>query len=1458
MKKKITLILIILLLLSILPTLFEKTKAQENNYPPSDVFSDVNSRLEPYQRKTFYHLGRFWVFYSIIYGYGSEEFYKTSSDGLSWSSATNVTEEGIGTYWVDYGINKLWYVKHYAYRIRTGRATMYSSGDITWDYYEDYVWNGTQDNPPRDPYIFVSSNNTVWVTFLKNNNWFALYKKSKNAGAGEWNLVYNVTISKHLLLSIHEISSGEILLVGNCKSSDSVDNRKTITVFRTNGSITSYIYTSLYIIEYYSAVTINDTLYITITEYITTNTYRLGLLKFNATDNSFTYSIIRQFSSSGCIRASIGKWKNELYIVGNVPQLVASSTYKLRMFIFYSHNGGSEWTYFLTSRAYPSYPVTDVTVEYEAHNDKLSIFYTVFDVYNNASNLPYPTGQHFYINVTDNLRICGFMSPWRINMYPDRYYYINATIINKAGAENFVNATVKLTGNIILKWDNATNTFSKYSDPNNYCTLDTSGSQSIKISSIAYSLAWRIKLAWYYPEGWVSVLGDGTKVYNSSGYVNSLGINNLFYFEDDIYIHSASVNDNRINPAQSITFYTSIYYYTNDGRIQSIANGQGITVYLTLNGATKATVSNPSNPSSSFPFPSISGESNVGKYTYLIYAVTDEPSIQNKTVDVIVDRLTISYKGVSSERVNVGASGEVRFRIKREYDNTIVSSGNLYINGTATSWDSTNKWWKKSFTQTTVCKKFYVITSASDGSYGINALAPGVTTNSTYIIWDGLNITSYNVDLDNEKIYIKMIYAYDGLSISGGTINYLGQSATNSTGWAVFDSSAYSNVDFNTIAYGVLEPNYGLTKPLRNQTIAYCKRTVEEFKIKSFNDITNTNWDGQNLVFHSSGSKIIVDVGSHGNASSVKVNGQPYNDWEYDEVHQRIIIYNVASEVIITWISGLEVSKDIIYEGEGKYNVSLTLKYAGGNIIPNGWLGIKFPNNTIWERQVDSNGKYYLYLTQQNISCGTYVFYGINDTDGVTQPTINASLTIYYLNITTLRCTGEVLNEGIINITKNGTNVNVATPNFTYYYPNGTFKIEVWWQGIKVNDTFNSYNLNSNSSLTLKLNIWEMTFNARDYHGNVISLPVELGWTFSNKTLKTISANAGILSFLVANGTHYYKVKYQGVWVSENVSVVLDKANTTTINKNCWVFKLVVYTQTTNDSKPNPLSALTGVNLTLVRKTDNKILNGLYGLSSTIETTDYNSTYGRYVFYFLANHTYDVTGYIPSAGEPKTASADLRSLSSDKEVVIQLRIVGGGNSEGRTPTTPTTTTTTTTPQTQETTSITSATTFITTMTTAINGTTYIATRTAMFPQGGILRFYNLIVKAKDTEGNPIILGTIRLLKGSILVEEKTIEDGMAIFVGLQEGGYTIKVYDEYKKLIGIKDIYLNDNMVVTVICKLTPIELIMQEEYWKNIREFITTPELIIIFIIICIFVLFIIFREEVRKASKKEIEVWI
>jgi hypothetical protein len=116
-------------------------------------------------------------------------------------------------------------------------------------------------------------------------------------------------------------------------------------------------------------------------------------------------------------------------------------------------------------------------------------------------------------------------------VYANEYFFLSCTVADDDDKNDIVNATVEISNNIILKYDNASDTFSEYLDTSGYCSLDASNSIRTEVDSTSYQLSWKIKLSYSCPEGYKSVIVTNTKVYDSAGLSGTGSHSNLFYFD---------------------------------------------------------------------------------------------------------------------------------------------------------------------------------------------------------------------------------------------------------------------------------------------------------------------------------------------------------------------------------------------------------------------------------------------------------------------------------------------------------------------------------------------------------------------------------------------------------------------------------------------------------------------------------------------------------------------------------------------------------------------------------------------------------------------------------------------------------------------------------------------------------------------------------------------------------------
>jgi len=114
------------------------------------------------------------------------------------------------------------------------------------------------------------------------------------------------------------------------------------------------------------------------------------------------------------------------------------------------------------------------------------------------------------------------------------------------------------------------------------------------------------------------------------------------------------------------------------------------------------------------------------------------------------------------------------------------------------------------------------------GNYTVRVTATDAGGATDYaeadVVRDKIALQGFIRDVAARRLYARMVYAYDGEAIAGGTVAYAGlTAATNSTGWATFSLSAASNFPWGTVLYGVNDTLYGISDTGLNQSVTLAK-----------------------------------------------------------------------------------------------------------------------------------------------------------------------------------------------------------------------------------------------------------------------------------------------------------------------------------------------------------------------------------------------------------------------------------------------------------------------------------------------------------------------------------------------------------------------------------------------------------------------------------------------------------
>jgi len=171
------------------------------------------------------------------------------------------------------------------------------------------------------------------------------------------------------------------------------------------------------------------------------------------------------------------------------------------------------------------------------------------------------------------------------------------------------------------------------------------------------------------------------------------------------------------------------------------------------------------------------------------------------------------------------------------YENDL--SGHLVTGNAPTLTAASGSWsFNLSFTASSAVGNWTLRATAVDDDGASSSL-------DRYIVRDRLKVSAFTRDVANQRLYTRLLYAFDDNPVENGTVAFAGLTATsNSSGWADFDLTQASNFDWGQEAYGTTDDLYGITSTSQNQTVTLAKYGKV---IGGDAAPTTGSWDGSTL-----------------------------------------------------------------------------------------------------------------------------------------------------------------------------------------------------------------------------------------------------------------------------------------------------------------------------------------------------------------------------------------------------------------------------------------------------------------------------------------------------------------------------------------------------------------------------------------------------------------------------------
>ena len=287
--------------------------------------------------------------------------------------------------------------------------------------------------------------------------------------------------------------------------------------------------------------------------------------------------------------------------------------------------------------------------------------------------------------------------------------------------------------------------------------------------------------AWTY---FVNATFDAT--YGITSFI--LNSNRVQVIWDQIVVQTTLANSTRINMGDAVEIQVTLwraYDHTPLGASDNVTLDDTLMTYDGLN--------------SRFELPVSQGA--VGQWMYYVNSTSDATygitafDLNSKQVVVIWDRIVVQTTSVDDGRIDVNSNAEIHVTLILEYDGTSLGASNsVTLNGVSMTWDGSNGWFALNVSQSTVGAWVYFVNASTATSYGVDLVS--LNGNSVSIIWDRVQVVSYSTSDDHVNIGdsvdidVALIYAYDNLPVTTGTVTINGNSASNQGGgvWRITES----------------------------------------------------------------------------------------------------------------------------------------------------------------------------------------------------------------------------------------------------------------------------------------------------------------------------------------------------------------------------------------------------------------------------------------------------------------------------------------------------------------------------------------------------------------------------------------------------------------------------------------------------------------------------------------------
>ena len=185
---------------------------------------------------------------------------------------------------------------------------------------------------------------------------------------------------------------------------------------------------------------------------------------------------------------------------------------------------------------------------------------------------------------------------------------------------------------------------------------------------------------------------------------------------------------------------------------------------------------------------------------------------------IIWDRFEFTSITVDDDRINVGVTFELRYKIRYDYDDVTFDDTKGSVSGF--TWDATNAWWKKTVTgSSSIVSTNYDETyvSITDSAYGLTPKqdVEGVNVITDRIRWDTVSASDTRLNINSaSEIRVNASLEYDGHIVGSGDVLSINEISLTWNSQANTWEVSQTNSTVQAVTYNSLsgsEATYGIT-----------------------------------------------------------------------------------------------------------------------------------------------------------------------------------------------------------------------------------------------------------------------------------------------------------------------------------------------------------------------------------------------------------------------------------------------------------------------------------------------------------------------------------------------------------------------------------------------------------------------------------------------------------------------